>query len=98
VEIGTNSKAPTTPIVVQNVVATKPVSPFRGGISLKIIHLLVQIFTIPIQVTTIDAKRAKGSEKYVKEQAELIDPSFTILNSGVRPMEFLLVNLLLTPH
>jgi hypothetical protein len=66
VEIGINSKAPTTPIVVQNVVTTKPVSPFRGGIGLKIIHLLVQIFTIPIQVTTIDVECAKGSEKYVK--------------------------------
>jgi hypothetical protein len=40
----------------------------------------------------------KGSEKSIKEQAELIDPSFIILNSGVRLLEFLHANLPLTPH
>jgi hypothetical protein len=37
VEIGTNSKIPTTPSVVQPV--TKPISPLRSGTCLEMIHL-----------------------------------------------------------
>jgi len=42
VEIGTSSRVPATPSMVQLV--TKPVSPLRGGTCLKIILLLVQTF------------------------------------------------------
>ncbi len=40
----------------------------------------------------------RGSEKSVEEQAEPIDPSFTILDSKLKPFEFLSTNLPLTPH
>jgi hypothetical protein len=40
----------------------------------------------------------KGSEKFVMEQAKLVDPSFIVLNRGVGPLEFLSVSLFLTPH
>ncbi len=36
-EIGTKNKVSTTPFVVQLVAITKPISPLRGGTSLKII-------------------------------------------------------------
>jgi hypothetical protein len=48
VEIGTNNKVPAMPFVVQPIAITKPVSPLRGGIGLKIIPLHVQTFTIAI--------------------------------------------------
>jgi hypothetical protein len=44
VEIGTSSRTPTTPFVVQHVAITKHVSPLRGGTSLEIIPLHVQFF------------------------------------------------------
>jgi len=31
----------------------------------------------------------RGSERYAKEQAKLVDPSFTILNNKVESLEFL---------
>lgn len=40
----------------------------------------------------------EGSDKFIKDQVESIDLPFTILNSGVGPLEFLYVILLLTPH
>ncbi len=40
----------------------------------------------------------RGSEKFVKKQAEPFDPSFTILDSKVEPLEFLSTSLPLTPH
>jgi hypothetical protein len=40
----------------------------------------------------------RGSEKFVKERAEPIDISFTILDSGIGTLEFLSTNLHLTPH
>jgi hypothetical protein len=40
----------------------------------------------------------RNSEKSIKEHVELVDPSFTILNSGVGPLEILYVSLPLTPH
>jgi hypothetical protein len=43
VEIRSNSKTPTTPTIVQLVV-TKLVYPFRGGIGLEILSLYVQTF------------------------------------------------------
>jgi hypothetical protein len=40
----------------------------------------------------------RGNEKFVKKQAKLIDLSFTVLNSRVKPLEFLSISLLLIPH
>jgi hypothetical protein len=40
----------------------------------------------------------RGSEKFVKEQVEPVNFPFTILNSGIRTLEFLYVNLPLTLH
>jgi hypothetical protein len=79
VEIGTSSIILATPFVVQLV--TKPISPQKGGISLEIIPLLVQTFIIPISVTTIVSQHVKGSERSDKKQVELVNPSFTLLDS-----------------
>ncbi len=97
-EIGTNNIIPTTPTIVQPIVATKSVSPVIGGTSLEIIPLPIQTFTIHIQVTIVFIKHVKGNEKSVTKQTKLVDPSFTILNSGVGPLEFLSISLSLTPH
>ncbi len=40
----------------------------------------------------------RGSERFAKEHVELVDPSFTILDSRIKPLEFLFANLPLTPH
>ncbi len=40
----------------------------------------------------------RGSEKFVKEQVEPVDFPFTILDSGVGPLEFLSPSLPLTLH
>ncbi len=97
-EIGTNSRTPTTPIIVQPIVVTKSVCPLIGGTSLEIIPLPIQTFTIHVQVAIIVTEPVKGSEKFIMEQFELVDLSFTILNNGVGPLEFLYVSLSLTPH
>jgi len=39
-----------------------------------------------------------NSDKLFKEQVELVDPWFSTLDSGVRPLEFLSISLSLTPH
>jgi len=97
-EIGTNNKVGITPFVVQFVAITKLVCLLRGGTSLKIIPLHVHTFTIHVQVATIINEPVKGSEKFVKEHVEPIDPSFTILDSGVGLLGFVFVSLPLTPH
>ncbi len=97
-EIGTKSKTPTTPIIVQPIVATKLVYPLIAGTSLEIIPLPIQTFTIHVQVAIIVTEPVKGSEKSIMEQIELVDPSFIVLNNGVGPLEFLYVSLSLTPH
>jgi hypothetical protein len=88
-EIGTSSKVRITRFVVQLVAITKLVSPLRGGTCLDIISLAIQTFTIHVQVATITNEPMRGSEKYVKEHIEPVDLSFTILDSGVGPLEFL---------
>jgi hypothetical protein len=98
VEIRTSSREPTTPFMVQLVVTTKLISPLKGGSCLEIIPLLVQTFTMPIHIAAIIIKLVRNSEKSIKEQAEPIDPSFTILDSGVGLLEFLYVSLFMTPH
>ncbi len=97
-EIKTNSRVPTTPSIVQHVSITKPISPLRGGTSLEIIPLLVQTFTIHVQVATVTNELVRDNERYVKEDDKLVNPSYTILNSKVEPFELLYTNLPLTPH
>jgi hypothetical protein len=50
VEIGTSSRVPTTPFVVQHVAITKPISPLKGGTCLKIIPLPIQTFIIHVPI------------------------------------------------
>jgi hypothetical protein len=76
-EIGTSSKIPIMPSMVQLV--TKTVNPVKGGTSLEIIPLPIQTFIIHVIMTTIGSKHVEGSERYDKEQVEL-NPSFTILS------------------
>ncbi len=80
-EIGTNSKALATPSMVQPVTTTKLVSPQRGGIGLEIIPLLVQSFSVHVQVTIATTKLVDSSDKSVKEQVEHVDPSFYVFDS-----------------
>jgi hypothetical protein len=90
-EIGTSNKVGITPSVVQLVAIIKLVCSLRGGTSLKIIPLHVQ-------VATVTNEPVKGNEKSVKEHVEPVDPSFTVLDSGVGLLGFIFVSLPLTPH
>jgi hypothetical protein len=67
VEIGTSSKVLASPSMVRHVVITKPVSPLRSGIGLKIIPLPIQISIIHVPVVTIVNELMKGSERCDKE-------------------------------
>jgi hypothetical protein len=40
----------------------------------------------------------RGSDKFVKEHAKLVESSFIILDSRVEPLELLSTSLPLTPH
>jgi hypothetical protein len=40
----------------------------------------------------------EGNERYDKEKVELVNPSFTILNSRLESLEFITTSVLLTPH
>ncbi len=84
--------------MVQPIVTTKLVSPLRGGTCFKIIPLHVQTFIVLVQVTTIVVELVEGSVKSIMDQVELVDPPFTVLDSGVGPLEFLSTTLPLTPH
>jgi hypothetical protein len=97
-EIETSSKLPTTPSMVQPIAITKLVNSLRGGTCLTIIPLHVQTFTIHIPIVTIVSKPMKGSERSNKEQVELVNPSFTILNSRIEFLELLSASLHLTQH
>jgi len=95
VEIGTNSRVPTMPSMVH---VMKPISPPKGETCLEIIPLLVQIFTIPILVTIIVNQLVEGNEKSDKEHIELVNPSFTILDSTLKSLELISTSVPLTPH
>ncbi len=84
--------------MVEHVAITKLVSPLRGGTSLEIIPLHVQTFIRPILMTIVVNKLVEDSERYDKEQVEHVNPSFTILDNRLESLEFLYVNLPLTPH
>ncbi len=88
VEIGTSSRTPTTPSVVQHVATTKLVNPQRGGTCSEFIPLHVQIFSVPIQVIIATTKLVDSSDKSVEEH---VDPSFIVFDIGIKPLEFLLV-------
>jgi hypothetical protein len=96
VEIGTSSRVPATPFVVQPV--TKLVSPLRSGIGLEIITLLVQTFIIHVPVTTIVNQLVEGNERSDKKQDEPVNPSYTILDNRLESLEFLSTSVPLTPH
>jgi hypothetical protein len=96
VEIGTSSRVPTTPFVVQLV--TKLISPLRGGIGLEIIPLLVQTFIINVPVTIIVNQLVEGNERSDKKQDEHVSPSYIILDSRLGSLEFLSTSVPLTPH
>jgi hypothetical protein len=95
-EIGTISKVPATPSVVQPI--AKPINPLRGGTGLQIIPLPVQIFIIFVSVTTIVNQTVEGNERFDKKQNEPINLSFSILDSRLEFLEFISINILLTPH
>jgi hypothetical protein len=40
----------------------------------------------------------RSSERFAKEHAKPIDPSFIVLNSRIKPLELLYTSLPLTPH
>jgi hypothetical protein len=84
--------------VVQPIVNTKLVSLLKGGTCLKLIPLHVQTFTVLVQVNTTIVEPVEGSVKSSKDQAELVDPSFIVLDGGVGPLKFLSTILPLTPH
>ncbi len=64
-EIGTSSRVPITPFVVQPII--KPISPFRARKGLKIIPLNVQTFTIHVLVTIVVSQHVEGNERFDKE-------------------------------
>jgi hypothetical protein len=82
--------------VVQLVI--KLVSPLRGGTCLKIIPLHIQTFTIHIPVTIIVNQPVEGSGRSNKKQDELVNPTYTILDSRLKYLEFLSTTVPLTPH
>jgi hypothetical protein len=51
------------PSMVQLVAITKPISPLRGGTSLKIIPLSVQTFIIHVLVVIVVNELVRGSER-----------------------------------
>jgi hypothetical protein len=95
-EIGTNSKVPTTPYVAQPVI--KPLNPLRGGTSLQIIPLPIQIFIIIVSMTSVVSQLVEGSERSDKKQDEPINLSFTILDNRLESLEFISISIFLTPH
>ncbi len=82
--------------MVQHVATTKLVSPPRGGTCLEIIPLHVQILFVHVHITIIE--HVGSSDNFVRKQVEHVDPSFTILDSGIGPLKFLHVTSPLTPH
>jgi hypothetical protein len=40
----------------------------------------------------------RGNERFAKEQVELVNPSFIVLDNKIKYLEFLSIKLLLTPH
>jgi len=59
---------------------------------------MFKLFIMLVQVTTIVVELVEGSVKSIMDQVELVDPPFTVLDSGVGPLEFLSTTLPLTPH
>ncbi len=95
-EIGTNSRVLATPFVVQPV--TRSVSPLKGGTSLHIIPLPIQTFTILAPITIVVSQHVEGIERLDNKQDEHVNPSFTILDNRLESLEFICINVPLTPH
>jgi hypothetical protein len=49
-------------------------------------------------MTIVVSKHLEDSERFDKEQVELVNPSFTILDSRLEFLEFLFASVPLTPH
>jgi hypothetical protein len=49
-------------------------------------------------MTTIVRQLVEGSERFDKEQVELVNPSFTILDNRLEYLEFISTSVPLTPH
>ncbi len=49
-------------------------------------------------MTTIVSQLVEGNERFDKEQVEHVDRSFTILNSILKYLEFISINVPLTSH
>jgi len=49
-------------------------------------------------MTIVVSKPVEDSERFDKEQVEHVNPSFTILDSRLKFLEFLSTNVPLTPH
>jgi hypothetical protein len=96
VEIGTNSRVLATPSMVQPVI--KLINPLKGGIGLEIIPLPVQTFIIHVPITTIVSQPMESSERLDKKQDELVNPTYTILDTRLESLEFLFGSVHLTPH
>jgi hypothetical protein len=80
--------------VVQPIVITKLVNPLRGGTCLKLIPLHVQTFALLVQFITTIIEAIEGNVKSIKDLVKLVDPPFTVPESGVRPLEFLIATYL----
>jgi hypothetical protein len=95
-EIGTNSRVPAIPSIVQPV--TKLVSPLKGGIGLEIIPLHVWIFIIHMLITIVVNQLVEGSERSNNKQDEPINLTYIILDNRLESLEFLSTSVPLTPH
>ncbi len=98
VEIGTNNKVPTMPSMVQPISITKPISPLKRWNRFKNHTLTYSNFYHTYSSCHVINEPMKGSEKFAKEQAELVDFLFIVLDNKVEPLEFLSTSLPLTPH
>jgi hypothetical protein len=49
-------------------------------------------------MTTVISQHVEGSERFDTEQVEPVNPSSTILDSRLESLEFISINVLLTPH
>jgi hypothetical protein len=56
------------------------------------------LFSRHVQVGTIINELVRGNERSAKEQVELVDLSFIVLNNIVKYLESLTVRLFFTPH
>jgi len=84
----------------QPIVTIKSPNPPRGGTCLEIIPLPIQFFVIHVQVIIIVitiVEPIEGSAKSVRDRAEHVDFSLSIIHIRIKPQEFLFTTLPLAP-